>query len=401
MRELIFNQNPWWEGKRDYQIEKWEGMKIRWTPKWIEKLCVKPFSLNFVVGPRQTGKTTGIKLLIQELLKKVKPESVFYFDCTLLADLESFKKILDEYLRIKETEKVKTSYIFLDEVTALDEWWRIVKGYIDMGVFRNDVITVSGSSSLRLKRVAELFPGRRGMGKEVLVLPLSFKQFLEIKGVRFKASGKIEKDMEVLRRNESRIRKIFETYLKVGGFPLSINQDPTAQVQLISSFESELLRAGKSLELSKAILASIIRKAPSPLSFSTIGSDVGVSYKTAQEYVETFQNLFVLGIALFKERTIKWRKERKFFLLDPFLARTLSLWVDEKFLESAFYEWIVQADLQRKFGSVYYVRNKFEIDCIANDLKIEVKIGKPHRKYPKNVFLVDSENLPFFLAALG
>jgi predicted AAA+ superfamily ATPase len=400
MKELILKQNPWWEGKEDFHIKKWGEMKIKWIPKWINEISLQPFSLNFVIGPRQTGKTTGIKLLINELLKKFERERIFYFDCTLLADLESLRKVIDEYLKIKEAEGIKSSFIFLDEVTTLNGWWKIVKGYVDMGVFSKDVITITGSSSLRLKGEAELFPGRRGKGKDIFVLPLTFSEFLEIKGIKIKKSGNIEKDTKNLWKVEGKIREEFKNYLKLGGFPLSINEDPTAEAQLISAIESEILRAGKSLEITKAIIASILRKAPSPLSFSTIGNDIGISYKTVQDYVETLKNIFVLGIALFKSNGVKWKKERKFFLTDLFLAKTLSLWGGEKYLESAFFEWIVQSHLQRKFGEVYYYKNNFEIDCIANNLRIEVKVGKPHRKYPKNVLTLDLNNLPLFLAVL-
>ncbi|MEM2708065.1 MAG: ATP-binding protein [Candidatus Methanomethylicia archaeon] len=400
MKELLFKQNPWWEGKKDYHVEKWESMKIRWIPKWIKNISLKPYSLNFIVGPRQTGKTTGVKLLIRKLLKKFRAESIFYFDCTLLADMESLRRVLDEYLEIKKLERIENSFIFLDEVTSLKDWWRIVKGYVDMGIFKNDVLIISGSSSLKLKREAELFPGRRGKGKDIFVLPLTFREFLEVNGIVIESTGKVEEDMKSLWRIEGGIREKFKVYLNVGGFPISINEDPTAELQLISSIESELLRTGKSLELTKAILSTIFKKAPSPLSFSTIGSDVGVSYKTAQDYLEVLQNLFILNVALFKRDEIKWRKERKFFFSDPFLTRTLSLWCGEKYLESAFYEWIVQEHLWRKFGSVYYFRNRFEIDCIAGSLKIEVKVGKPHRDYPKNVLILDLENLPIFLAVL-
>ena len=400
MEELILKQNPWFEGKKDYTLEKWEAMRVKWIPKWINEISLQPFSLNFVIGPRQVGKTTGIKLLINELLKKFPSKGIFYFDCTPLTTLENLKRILDKFLEIKKLENIKNSFIFLDEVTSIEGWWRIIKSYIDMGIFRDDVITVSGSSSLKLKGEAELFPGRRGFGRDVFVLPLTFKEFLGIKGVEVKSKGNIEEDMKALFGLESKIREEFKNYLKSGGFPLSINEDPTSELQLISSIESEILRAKKSLELSKMIIASILRKAPSPLSFSTIGNDVGVSYKTVQEYVEMFRRLFILDVALFKENKVKWRKERKFFFFDPFLAKSLSLWSGEEYLESALYEWVVQSHMQRKFGSVYYYRNKFEVDCIAGNLKIEIKVGKPHREYPKDVLILDSENLPLFLAVL-
>ncbi len=347
---LIERQNPWWYGGKDHHLEIWNSMELKWVPEWIERVSLKPFSLNFIVGPRQVGKTTGLKLLISELLRRQRPESIFYFDCTLLVDLESFKRTLDFYLEMKKAEGIETSFIFLDEVTALKEWWRIIKGYLDMGLFKHDVIVVTGSSSLRLKGEVELFPGRRGYGKDVTVLPLSFREFLKVKGFKIKRWNLSEK-----------LKEGFEEYLEVGGFPLSVNRHITAEQALITSLEGEVLRSGKSLQLVKEVIGSIMKKAPSPVSFSVIGSDIGVSYKTVQEYVELLRGLFVLDMALFKENGIKWRKERKFFFLDPFMARTLAAWTGSRYLESALYEWIVQAHLMRKYGEVYYYRNGYEI----------------------------------------
>ena len=135
MRRLIPAHNPWWAGKSDATITKWELAKIKWFPKWVRELSLEPFSLNFVVGPRQIGKTTGVKLLIRELSEKVAPESIFYFNCDFLPDLDSLKKLLDTYLEFKESEGITTAFVFLDEITSVKEWWRVVKGYIDLGIF--------------------------------------------------------------------------------------------------------------------------------------------------------------------------------------------------------------------------------------------------------------------------
>ncbi|MCX8182619.1 MAG: hypothetical protein N3D12_05825 [Candidatus Methanomethyliaceae archaeon] len=40
------------------------------------------------------------------------------------------------------------------------------------------------------------------------------------------------------------------------------------------------------------------------------------------------------------------------------------------------------------------------MDCIADDLRIEVKVGKPHRRYPKSVLILDEENIASFLTSL-
>jgi predicted AAA+ superfamily ATPase len=91
---------------------------------------------------------------------------------------------------------------------------------------------------------------------------------------------------------------------------------------------------------------------------------------------------------------------KKIFLFGSIFSQNFKFVEREEYLEGALYEWVVQSHLQRKFVSVYYYRNKFEIDCIAGNLKIEVKVGKPHREYPKDVLILDSENLPLFLAVL-
>lgn len=64
------------------------------------------------------------------------------------------------------------------------------------------------------------------------------------------------------------------------------------------------------------------------------------------------------------------------------------------------YEWLVQEHLFRKFGSVHYHKNSCEIDCMAENLKVEVKAGKPHRRYLKDVLILDEENMASFLAGL-
>ena len=398
--ELLYYFNPWYINQKDIVIEKWENMKIRWIPEWLKDISLEPFSLNFIIGPRQVGKTTGIKLLINKLLENNDPWSIFYYDCSNLTNFEELRKVIDYYLKIKEKRNIKTSYIFLDEITHVNDWWRTVKLYIDIGKFKDDVITITGSSSIKLKGEVELFPGRRGNGKDVCVYPLSFREYLNIKGIKIDRYGNILERMNNLSGLEPKIFKEFENYLETGGYPLSINGYKDASLQIISSIENEILRSGRNIELSKAIISTILSKAPSPLSFSSIGKEVGISYKTVGDYIEIFRRLFILDYALFKEKQIIWRKERKFFILDPYLAKSLSIWTNTEILDSVLYEWIVQSHLKRRFGEVYYYRNNYEIDAIVGNLKIEIKSKRAHKNYPKDIIILDENNLPLFLAVI-
>ena len=402
MEPLVRRHNPWWSGERDPVVERWRRASVKWIPEWIKEVSLEPFSLNFVIGPRQVGKTTGLRLLIHRLLEDRSPYQLFYFNCDFTADMEHLRRVLDLYLSVKRAHGLSECFIFLDEVGSTAGWWRVIKGYIDLGALDDCVLTLAGSSTLRLKGEVELFPGRRGKGTDVKALPLTFKEFAEVHGVKIPLSGNLERDIAEAKLYQDKLEDLFKQYLKLGGFPLSINRDERAPEYLLLALEGELLRLGKSPQIAKAIISSIMRKAPSPLSYSAIAKDIGVSYKTVEDYIQTLRKLFLLEIAYHKEgKRILWRKEKKIFFLDPFIANTLAEWACETPLQASIYEWVTQAHLHRKYGEVYYYRNAYEIDCIARNLKIEVKAGKPHRKYPKNTITLTQEDIPPFLYALN
>ena len=390
--ELIFKQNPWWFldewENEDKHIKEWKKEKYRWYPKWISKISLEPFSLNFVYGTRQTGKTTGVKLLIKKLIKaNVEAKAIFYFDFEMISSLKELRKILQWYIEEKKREKIPTAYIFLDEVSSIEEWFRIVKFFIDQGSFEDDIITVLGSSTLGIIKAPERFSGRKGRGKILEILPLSFPEFIEVHGYKKK---------EILYNSEI-LKELWEKYKVTGGFPRAINQKEDAFDTLISGIVSEIYKHKKSLGISQDILASLLTKIPSPLSYYSIAQDVGISHKTVREYIEFFKDSLLLELAYWKSNGVNPRKEKKIFFRDPFILRAISFWTSTKFLESALYEGIVQEHLLRKFNEIYYFRNSFEIDCIAGDLKIEVKAGKPHRKYPRNVLILEEDDIPRFL----
>jgi predicted AAA+ superfamily ATPase len=93
--------NPWWTGDPDPAYVAWSRLKVKWVPDESEQVSLKPFSLNFVSGPRQVGKTTMLKLLINRLLQQVNPKAVLYLSCDEFADFKELGEALDTYLRAK------------------------------------------------------------------------------------------------------------------------------------------------------------------------------------------------------------------------------------------------------------------------------------------------------------
>ncbi len=397
---MLDSINPWWSGEDSKAIRSWESKPVKWTPPWIKSISLDPFSLNFLIGPRQVGKTTGLHLLIRDRIRAGQnPLSILYVDLDLVWDLEQFRRLIDKYLSLRRAEGIKSSLIVLDEVTSLPGWWKLVKGYVDLGIFDEDVLVLTGSSTLTLRGEAELFPGRRGKGVDVYAWPLSFREFLQVHGIEVKRTGNLAQDMDRLIPMESKVKELFELYMRVGGFPLSINGDPEAEISFIKALIGEVLRLNRSPSLMRAIIGSVLRKAPSPVSYSSIGSEVGTSYKTVRDYLEVLKGLMVFGEAPYLDGSVKHRKERKYFPLDPFIANALIEWTEVTPFPGAAYEWVVQAHLYR-LGPIYYYRDGYEVDVIFRDFKVEVKAGKPHRRYPRGVLVVDQENVARFLAVI-
>ncbi len=71
MRELA-QRNPWWKNKdlilEDRNLRKRKGSKVDWTPRIKYKFSLNEDAIYTVRGPRQVGKTTLVKIMIEELL---------------------------------------------------------------------------------------------------------------------------------------------------------------------------------------------------------------------------------------------------------------------------------------------------------------------------------------------
>ena len=157
----------------------------------------------------------------------------------------------------------------------------------------NTVITVSGSSALKVQRDVELFPGRRGYGVTVDVMPLSFPQYVWIHGL----------SQPKLRVGE--VHRLFVKYLETGGFPSSINNQPIEDI--LSAYIGEMVRHGRSLEIAREVMSALISSAPSAVSYRALASKTsGYSYKVVQRYLEFFQDLYLLGVAYLREGGKVW-----------------------------------------------------------------------------------------------
>ncbi len=203
--------NSWWVDK---QVKKELALK---TKRDLFKGIVKDFNrkqMQILIGLRRTGKSTIMFQLIEKLInEKISPINIVYisFDETELQG-KKFDEILKEYSRITNVDyKKEKIYLFIDEVQKSKNWADNIKLIYDN--FKNIKIFLSGSASLNI--LIESKKNLAGRSIYYELKPLSFKEFLKIKGIEVK-------DSEVNTQKEL-LEKEFEKFI-LRQFPELVNE---------------------------------------------------------------------------------------------------------------------------------------------------------------------------------
>jgi predicted AAA+ superfamily ATPase len=414
--------NPWWIGEEDTTYLRWKSYQVKWIPDVVERITFNPFSLHFLVGPRQVGKTTALKLCVQRLLKERNPRSIFYFPCDELSDYRELGEVLDSYLSAAREWGITQCILFLDEVTFVEEWWRAVKVRIDSGALLRHVVVISGSSSLDLLAQKEKFPGRRGNGMDIYMLPMDFASYVRKLGGLETKTGPAS-DLEGIERNmkanslfASRISELFRAYLETGGFPVPIREffeqgrvSVETQQALLEWLRSDWRKAGKSDGYMKAVISYILGARLSPISWLGIAKETSLgSPHTAQSYVECLRDLQVVKVLhlLSPDGRVEFRKNKKVHFLDPFLYSIFSSYTGVEVLEETLAESVLVCHLSRVFDT-YYWRDGSEVDAVSlvgeQQVGFEVKWGPRSWRRPahlKRTFLLTEETLPLLLSSV-
>ncbi len=189
---------------RRYLVDKKDDIRqLAVRNRHLELPATKRFVAS-LIGPRRAGKTYALYDFI--LNKRRLPDEAFLF---LNFEEVPPKRTEDVWEAIgahQELYNREPEFIFLDEVQALEGWERIVYSLHEK---KRYCLFVTGSSSKLLSR--EIATRLRGRTLTVLVLPLSFREFLDFKGAR------VEPPLST--RGENQLKAKLREYLADGGFP--------------------------------------------------------------------------------------------------------------------------------------------------------------------------------------
>ncbi len=149
---------------------------------YIEKIMPfidKPL-IKVITGMRRTGKSTIMKLLIENLVgRNISRERIIYLNMESL-DNEKFRDInvLNEF--IKEQKKAVSGglYLFIYEVQEIRSWEKLVNSLLSEG---NIDIIITGSNSRLLS--GELSTYLTGRYVEFHIYPLTFSEFMRFRNI--------------------------------------------------------------------------------------------------------------------------------------------------------------------------------------------------------------------------
>lgn len=343
------------EGKSDHpglftRLEALRDLAYVFEPDFgLKKLPEEP-GILLIRGPRQYGKSTWLESKIKETILHFGPGSAYYLNGDELRDEQDLFEQLHQ-LTALFSKTVRVNRIFIDEITALQNWEKALKRAYDQGILKKVLVVTTGSKSVDLRKGSERLPGRRGKLDRTVYFftPIDYQEFK-------KKCGAVFGEKTVL------------AYLLCGGCPIAANE--LAQKGKIPEYVIAMIRdwmigectaSGRDRSSLSAVINVVLRNGGNPVGHSHLAREAGLANNTvAAGYVELLQDLMVIVPSYAwdhsKNISIK-RKPCKFPFINllaavawyPGKIRTLK---DFELLvateQSKFLEWLVAQELWRR-----------------------------------------------------
>ena len=160
--------------------------------------------IKVITGMRRCGKTTMLKLIIEELKnnRQISEENIFFisFESSKYKWIDNPKELDEIIFKLTENRNEKT-YLFFDEIQNVKGWEKSIVSYmvdIDCDLY------ITGSNSNLLS--GELATHLAGRYVEFRIYPLSFNEILTYQSKR----KELNKYEEI---------ELFEEYREYGGLP--------------------------------------------------------------------------------------------------------------------------------------------------------------------------------------
>lgn len=296
---------------QDPDLERVRRSPLQYQPKPFELSELVMDTLWTLRGPRRSGKTVTLKLLIAEFIEKhnVPAAEIIWTSVETLRNASQ----LDLHLR-QLIDHHKPLYFFCDEITNIHGWQNVIKKIRDQGLLRKTCTILTGSSSFDLKKGSERLAGRKGsfQSTDRVLLPMCFSDFQK-------------QDQNLLAQD----------YLISGGFPFRVEEfllsrkekrsfDPLFGMSVFDDvFFYEFNRRKLDRNIALEVLFRLSQTQPHAVSYSGFAKALNVKMETAQKYLDVLGDAFLLATICSYDTgksRVALKKDRKFIWADPALT---------------------------------------------------------------------------------
>lgn len=287
MRKILIEQNQHWDN------QKYLSIKRDVLDKFISYIPLK--QIITITGIRRCGKSTLAKQAINYLIQSGVPkEDIFFINLENPYFLEykhdaSFLNVIfEEYLKLMNPKgKI---YCIFDEIQYFDNWQVYIKSKYESSDIKY-IITGSNSSMLS----HELNTLLSGRSLNIHLDTFSFTEFLDYKGIDYKTEfAQIKNKIDIARAKDE--------YLRWGGFyeVFEVFDESTKKDILISYakniiYQDIIPRYGiRNSEIVERLFFYLLMTATGVLNYTTLAKTFEVSDKTIKEYINYFEDVFIL-----------------------------------------------------------------------------------------------------------
>ena len=317
--------------------------------------------IQVLQGIRRSGKSTLFKLLINHLCLEIDPQEILYVnldDPFFIPYSDDATKLHDVIQTAQKLTQKKITYLFLDEVQAINGWERYVKSVYDNEEFKKIFITGSNSSLLN-GDLATLLTGRYLTTK---VYSLSLKEIMKI--------NDITTYMQLV-ENLPKVLNIVDNMIKYGSFVEIYENKEEFRRELLSSYYDTILlkdcvanNAIRDVKSFKELSFYLLSNVTSLYSYNSLAKAIDINDKSAKEYVSYLEDSYLIDELKHYSYSLKEQNnsKKKIYSNDNgFLSLSYRFSENSgKMLENLVYTELIKARYE-----VYFYNKNFECDFIA------------------------------------
>ena len=248
--------------------------------------------IAFLIGPRQAGKTTIMKIIQSEL--ETAGRRTLFLSLDFDQDREHFTSQQALLKKIELESGKGPGFVFIDEIQRLKDAGLFLKGLQDMNLPYKFIVSGSGSVDLRAS-VKESMAGRKRMYE---VYPLSFLELVNYR-TEYRYEDRLQDFFAV---ETARCNELLTEYLNYGGYPrVALEDEAREKLRVMDEIYQSyiikdiayLLKVEK-IEAYGQLMKTLADQTGQLINYSELSATLGIALATLKNYCWYAEETFIL-----------------------------------------------------------------------------------------------------------